>query len=80
MVGFPLPYADIVDLPPEELHRRIERDHTEEFSHSLETQIRGQFQAGFVLTHFVEDKALGTLDTGRFRFSPICLATRVSKP
>lgn len=80
VVRFPLPYADIVDLPPEELHRLIERDHVVEFSHTLETRIGGQLQAGFVLTHLFEDKDLGTPDTGRSRYFPTCLATRALKP
>jgi SAM-dependent methyltransferase len=41
-VRFPLPYADVTDLPPDELQRRVARDHTVEFSHTLETQIAGQ--------------------------------------
>ena len=80
VVRFPLPYADIVDLPPEELRRCLERDHTVEFSHTLETQIGGQLQAGFMLTHFFEDRDLGMPDTGRSRYFPPCLATRALKP
>ena len=59
VVRFPLPYADIVDLPPDALQRIIERDHTVEFSHTLEAQIGGQLQAGFVLTHMFEDTDRG---------------------
>jgi SAM-dependent methyltransferase len=78
-VRFSLPYADVVDLSPDELHRVIERDHTVEFSHTLETQIGGQLQAGFVLTHLFEDKDRGAPDTGRSRYFPTCLATRALK-
>jgi SAM-dependent methyltransferase len=80
VVRFCLPYADVVDLPPEELERLIARDHTVEFSHTLEAQIGGQLQAGFVLTHLFEDKDRGAGDTGRSRHFPTCLATRAAKP
>jgi SAM-dependent methyltransferase len=79
VVRFPLPYADIVDLPPDALQRIIERDHTVEFSHTLEAQIGGQLQAGFVLTHFFEDKDREAPDTGRSRYFPTCMATRAVK-
>jgi SAM-dependent methyltransferase len=79
VVRFSLPYADVVDLPPEELQRVIERDHTVEFSHTLETQIGGQLKAGFVLTHLFEDKDRGAADIGRSRYFPTCLATRALK-
>lgn len=79
VVRFPLPYADIADLPPEELQRVIAREHTVEFSHTLEAQIGGQLAAGFVLTHMFEDKDGGAPDTGRSRYFPTCMATRALK-
>ena len=79
MVRFPLPYADVIDLPPDELKQRIARDHTVEFSHTLETQIGGQLRAGFVLTDMFEDKD-GAAETGRSRYMSTCLATRALKP
>ena len=79
IVRFRLPYADVVDLPPAELERFIERDHTVEFSHSLESQIGGQLKAGFVLTDLYEDIDLGP-PKGRSLYFPTCLATRAIKP
>ncbi|MDB5469190.1 MAG: SAM-dependent methyltransferase, partial [Caulobacter sp.] len=79
VVRFSLPYADVADLPPEELQRVIARDHTVEFSHTLEAQIGGQLQAGFVLTHMFEDRDSGTPDTGRSSYFPTCMATRALK-
>jgi SAM-dependent methyltransferase len=79
VVRFSLPYADIADLPPDELQRLIARDHTVEFGHTLEAQIGGQLQAGFVLTHMFEDKDSGNPDTGRSRYFPTCMATRALK-
>lgn len=74
-----LPYADIVHQPPEALGRLIERDHTVEFSHTLESQIGGQLKAGFLLTHLIEDTDLAAEDSFRSRYFPTCLATRALK-
>jgi SAM-dependent methyltransferase len=74
-----LPFSDLADLPPDVLERRIAAGEPLEFSHSLETQIGGQLAAGFVLTHFFEDRWLD--DTFAFsRHSPIAFATRAVKP
>jgi len=78
-VRFPLPYADITDLPPEELRQVIARDHTVEFSHSLEAQIGAQLRAGFVLTHLFEDTDSAAAGSLRSRYFPTCLATRALK-
>lgn len=78
IVRFPLPYADITDLPPDELRRMIERDHVVEFSHSLESQIGGQLKAGFMLTNLFEDRWDGM--AGLSRYMPVLFATRAIKP
>lgn len=80
IVKHALPYADITDLPADELQRRLARDHTVEFSHTLEAQIGGQLLAGFVLTHMFEDRDGGAPATGRSRYFPTCMATRGIKP
>jgi SAM-dependent methyltransferase len=80
IVRFALPYADVIDLPPEELRHVIERDHTVEYSHSLETQIGSQLKAGFVLTHLFEDKDREPPECVRSRYFPVCIATRALKP
>jgi SAM-dependent methyltransferase len=79
IVRFALPYADTVDLPPEELARIIARDHTVDFSHTLETQIGGQLAAGFVLTHMFEDTDRDA-GSGRASYFPTTIATRALKP
>ncbi|HEY5105824.1 MAG TPA: class I SAM-dependent methyltransferase [Caulobacteraceae bacterium] len=79
IVRHALPYADIVDRTAEDLRKIIATDHTVEFSHTLETQIGGQLQAGFVLTHLFEDKDLEAQNTRRSRYFPTCLATRALK-
>jgi 2-polyprenyl-3-methyl-5-hydroxy-6-metoxy-1,4-benzoquinol methylase len=79
VVRFPLPYADVTDLPSDELRRVVARDHTVEFSHTLESQIGGQLEAGFVLTHLFEDKDRNADRSLRSRYFPTCLATRALK-
>ena len=51
-----LPYSDVADLPAAALQARIDRGEALEFSHSLNDQIGGQLQAGFVITGFYEDR------------------------
>ncbi len=75
-----LPWADVVDRSAGELERLIARDHTVEFSHTLESQIGGQLAAGFVLTGFFEDTDRGSPATGRSVLFPTCMATRAVKP
>jgi hypothetical protein len=80
VVRHALPYADVIDRTPEDLQRVIARDHTVEFSHTLETQIGGQLKAGFVLTHMFEDTDRAAAETGRSRYFPTSVATRAQKP
>lgn len=42
-----IPYADVEQLPREQLDRRIAEGDTLEYGHSLESQINGQLAAGF---------------------------------
>jgi len=79
IVRHALPYSDIADLAGDELAAVVARDHTVEFSHSLESQIGGQLVAGFVLTNLYEDTDPGA-PAGRSRYFPTCLATRAKKP
>lgn len=50
-----LPYADTGDLEPEKLELRRSRAEAFEFSHSLDDQIGGQIDAGFLIAGFYED-------------------------
>ena len=79
IVKHALPYADITHLAAEDLEQRVARDHTVEFSHTLEAQIGGQLQAGFVLTHMFEDRDGGAPVSGRSAYFPTCMATRAVK-
>jgi SAM-dependent methyltransferase len=55
-VTYELPYADVTHLAPERLAARHAAGETLEFGHSLEDQIGGQIDAGFVITGFYEDR------------------------
>ncbi len=70
----PLPYADADYHSPEEAARRHE---AMEFGHTLEEQIQGQLEAGFVITGFYEDTFGGERLLDRFTSS--FLATRAVK-
>ena len=71
-----LPYSDLDSLPREKLEALLAKGPPLEWSHSLEAQIGGQLEAGFVLAGLYEDHtnghALGAI-------APTYLATRALK-
>ena len=72
-----LPYSDLTSLTLEERQQYVKDDQPLEFSHTLDDQIGGQLEAGFVLTGFYEDRWEGRLlDT----YMPTFMATRALKP
>jgi SAM-dependent methyltransferase len=73
----PLPYSDF-ELPEEERKQLLADDPTLCFSHTLETQIGGQLQAGLLLTDMYEDNWPEPDELGRL-FDPF-IATRAIKP
>lgn len=78
VVRHALPYADTESLDEAALRRKLDRGEPLEFSHSLDEQIGGQLEAGFVLTGFYEDRWLD--DSWVFaRHSPVAMATRSVK-
>ncbi|MEZ4681192.1 MAG: GNAT family N-acetyltransferase [Caldilineaceae bacterium] len=56
-----LPYSDLTSLSPAERQQYITDEQPLEFSHTLEDQIGGQLEAGFVLTGFYEDRWPGRI-------------------
>ncbi|MBN1889302.1 MAG: class I SAM-dependent methyltransferase [Thermoflexales bacterium] len=54
-VKYALPYSDVVSLSKEDKQQYVEEGMPLEFGHTLEDQIGGQIEAGFVLTGFYED-------------------------
>jgi SAM-dependent methyltransferase len=77
-VKYALPYSDLTSLSPEERQRYIESDDPLEFSHTLEDQIGGQLDAGFLLTGLFED--YDDKDDPLSKYMPAFIATRALKP
>lgn len=77
VVKHTLPYSDLKNLPPDERRQIIERGEPLEFGHTLEDQIGGQMDAGFMMTDFYEDHHR-TLPVARY--TPTYMATRAVKP
>jgi ubiquinone/menaquinone biosynthesis C-methylase UbiE len=77
VVRHSLPYSDVTDATAEERAQREASGEPLSFGHTLEDQIGGQLEAGFVLTAMFEDRwEASTL--GRFMASFI--ATRAVRP
>jgi SAM-dependent methyltransferase len=55
VVRHAIPYSDLTSLSDEERRRWTDAGQPVEFGHTLEDQIAGQLEAGFVLTGFYED-------------------------
>ena len=77
-VRYELPYAAPTSLGEESLKAQIERGEPLEFSHTLEDQIGGQIDAGFVISGFYEDRHGG--DDPLAAYMPTLIATRATKP
>ena len=75
-----LPYSDTEILSEEEKQRYAQEGSPLEFSHSLEDQIGGQLDAGFVITGLYED-GYGKEEADLLnRYMPQFIATRAVKP
>jgi SAM-dependent methyltransferase len=72
-----LPASDLTSLGAAERERRIASGEPLSFSHTLEDQIGGQLEAGFVLTGLFEDAWAAEPLAAYF---PLCIATRAVKP
>ncbi len=75
-VKHPLPFSSLTDLTEAERARSFGANAPIEFSHTLEAQIGGQLQAGFVLTGFFEEYRQGEL---LGNYMPSFFATRAIK-
>ena len=76
-VTYSLPYSDATSRTEEELGRQMERREPLEFSHTLEEQIGGQIEAGFLISGLYEDRHR---DDPIAAFMPTFIATRAIKP
>lgn len=77
IVRHSIPYSDLTSLPAAELEALKARGEALSFGHTLEDQIGGQLDAGFVLTGLFEDRWPES-PLGRYMASFI--ATRAVKP
>ncbi len=76
-VKYTLPYATATSLDENELKEQIERGEPLEFSHTLEEQIGGQTEAGFLVAGLYEDRHR---DDPVAAHMPTYVATRAIKP
>ena len=72
-----LPYSDLTSLTTEERQRYLDDLQPLEFGHTLDDQIGGQLDVGFVLTGFYEDTWEGM---ALAEFMPNFMATQARKP
>lgn len=73
-----LPYADVESLSEEQKEQYRREGEPFEYSHTLEDQIGGQLDAGFVLAGFYEDLS-GEEDDMLDRYMPSFVTTRALK-
>jgi ubiquinone/menaquinone biosynthesis C-methylase UbiE len=74
-----LPYDATEAMSPEEIRYFAEQGEPLEFSHTLEDQIGGQLDAGFVLTGFYEDSVRNPERDPLCRYMDTFIATRAVK-
>ena len=74
-----LPYSDINDLSSDRLNEMREQRLPFEFSHSLDEQIGGQIDAGFMIAGFYEDRWSDEA-TSLNSYMPTSMATLAIKP
>jgi SAM-dependent methyltransferase len=79
VVKYPLPYVEHATLSPEALEARIRARAMFHFSHSMEAQLGGLTQAGFVLTGFYEDRRLEADGNPIRQFMPSYYVVRAQK-
>lgn len=78
-VLYSLPYSDLKDMSESDLRRLIDAGEPLEFGHTLDDQIGGQLEAGFVLTRFFEDRYPDVDKDPLSRFMASFIATRACK-
>jgi SAM-dependent methyltransferase len=78
-VKYAIPYSDLDSLSEEQKRRYVEDGEPFEFGHTLDEQIGGQLDAGFVLTGLYEDGYGGQGDDLLSRYIDGFIATRAVK-
>jgi SAM-dependent methyltransferase len=79
-VKYALPYSDVESLGEDDKQRYLEKGAPLEFGHTLEDQIGGQLDAGFLLTGFFEDPYRNPERDPLTQYMPTYIATRAIKP
>jgi len=75
-----LPYSDAERLSAEEKLRYLVDGEPLEFGHTLEDQIGGQIDAGFLIAGFFEDYDREESQDLLSKYTPVFIATRAVKP
>jgi SAM-dependent methyltransferase len=76
-VRYSIPYSDLTSMEEDRLQKYLENGDPVEFGHSLEDQIGGQLDAGFLLAGFFEDIDPQSILS---KFLPTFIATRAIRP
>ena len=79
-VRYSLPYADVDHLSERKKARYLKEKLAFEYSHSLDVQIGGQLEAGFLITGFYEDRYQNERDDLLSKYIPTFFATKAIKP
>ena len=79
-VKYPLPYSDLQYRNEPHIRQIVESGQALEFGHTLEDQIGGQLQAGFMLTAMFEDRYANQDDDPLSKYLSTFMATRAIKP
>lgn len=79
-IKYALPYSDLESLSHDDLERHMSKGSALEFSHSLEDQVGGQLDAGFLIAGFYEDSYDGETRDMLDAYTPTFIATRAVKP
>ncbi len=74
---YPLPYSDTASITEEERQQFFGPNAPLEWSHTLEDQIGGQLEAGFLLAGFYEDRHR---EWEVAKYMPTYIATRALRP
>ena len=74
-----IPYSDAESLSPEQLDTYQREGFPLEFSHTLDEQIGGQLEAGFVIAGFYEDRPPPEENDPLSKYMATFIATRAIK-
>jgi SAM-dependent methyltransferase len=79
IVANTIPYSDAQSLSPEQLETYRKEGTPMEFGHTLDNQIGGQIEAGFIITGFYEDRPPPEENDLLSKYLATFIATRATK-